>query len=129
MRRTYFAIAAVTLLVEVGIARFFAAGTFVRGSLGDVLAVFLLYFLVRGVFERAGPRLAVAAAVGTGVALELLQGVHFADRLGLPRGSLLSIALGNTFSVADLAMYAVGGLAAVALDCRALRRRSAVEAA
>ncbi len=128
MRRRYLAIAAATLLAEVGIARFCAAGTFVRGSLGDVLAVFFLYFLVRGLFTKAGPRLAAAVSIGTGVALELLQGVHFADRLGLPRGSLLSIALGNTFSVADLAMYAVGGLVALALDRCALGRRSAAGA-
>jgi hypothetical protein len=122
MRSPHLAIAAVTLLAEVAIARYFASGTFVRGSLGDVLAVCLLYFLVRGVFVKAGPRLAAAVSIGTGVALELLQGVHFADRLGLPRGSLLSIALGNTFSVSDLAMYAVGGLAAVGLDCFVVRR-------
>jgi hypothetical protein len=116
MRRSHLAIAAVTLLAEVGIARNFAAGTFVRSSLGDVLAVFLLYFAVRGVSARARPRLALALSVGTGVAIELLQGVHFADRLGLRRGSLLSIALGNTFSVSDLLMYVIGGLVAVAVD-------------
>jgi hypothetical protein len=54
---------------------------------------------------------------------ELLQYLHLADLLGLKKGSLLYIVLGNTFSSSDLLMYSIGGVLAAWLDVRVLQRR------
>jgi hypothetical protein len=108
---------------EVLIATRFAHSGFVRSSLGDVLVVILVFCLLQAVrtFER------VRAAVGVFVfagAVELSQYFHLARWLGLPRGSVLRIALGDTFQWGDLLCYLVGCVIAVALDV-AVRRSGA----
>lgn len=119
------AIAAAVFVVEVAIAKGIIPGQFVRHSLGDVLVIVLLYYFFRG-FTRAastqGMAWAFGLSLGAGFLAEGLQYFHFAERLGLARGSFLSIALGNTFSVSDLVMYVIGAFVALALDAAIVRR-------
>jgi hypothetical protein len=63
--------------------------------------------------------------LAAGLAAEALPYLHLADLLGLKRGSLLYIVLGNTFSASDLLMYGLGGLLAAGLDVRVLQSRYA----
>ncbi|MCC4622051.1 DUF2809 domain-containing protein [Xanthomonas cassavae CFBP 4642] len=127
-RAGYLLLAVALLLIEVAIAAGWIGGAWVRGSLGDVLAVALVYCGLRGVFGTA-PGWTCLLAVGIGCAIEGLQAIHLADRLGLRPGSAASIALGNTATLHDVLMYAIGG--AIALGCDALlpRRRRAMPAA
>lgn len=113
-RRVYIAIACFVVIIEIAIATGVVGGAFVRGSLGDLLVVVLLYALLRALPCR--PPISAGLAIGAGVIAEALQYLQFADRIGLPRGSILSILIGNTFSPADLLMYLLGGMIAWALD-------------
>ncbi|PPU04449.1 DUF2809 domain-containing protein [Xanthomonas arboricola] len=98
VRCTYLLIALAVFVIEVAIGAGMLGGPWVRGSLGDVLAVTLVYCGVRGVL-----------AVAIGCLIEGLQALHLADRLGLRPGGAAYIALGNTATVHDLLMYLVGG--------------------
>jgi hypothetical protein len=111
-------------VVEVAIARGYIPGAFVRNSVGDVLVIPLLYFVLRGV-TRSTLSVALAASLVAGLAAELLQYLHLADLLGLKKGSLLYIVLGNTSSWSDLLMYGIGGALAAWFDVRVLQRRYA----
>jgi hypothetical protein len=113
--------AAALLVVEVIIARGYFPAAFVRNSIGDVLIIPLLYFLLRGL-AKTSPLIALAASLIVGFIVEALQYIHTADLLGLQQGSLLYIALGNTFSSLDLLMYSIGGVLAVCLDLRVLQQ-------
>jgi hypothetical protein len=114
-RPIYLALAAAIFAIEVAIAKGFISGAFVRQSLGDVLVIALIHFFIRGITRLTlGTALIVSLTIG--LVVELLQYIHLADLLGLQRGSILYIVIGNTFSAMDLLMYLVGGLLAVGAD-------------
>jgi hypothetical protein len=110
---------------EVLIATRLAHVPFVRGSLGDVLVVMLLYCLVLSI--RDVDRLHLAGAVFSFACLvELAQYFELARLLGLRPGSVASIVLGSTFQWTDILCYGVGSIVAVVLDHsgRLLRKRA-----
>ncbi|USI99251.1 DUF2809 domain-containing protein [Xanthomonas prunicola] len=108
VRALYLLIASTVLAIEVAIGAGELGGPWVRGSLGDVLAVILVYCGLRGMLALA-PRRACVQAAATGCLIEALQAIHLADRLGLRPGSAAYIALGNTATLHDLLMYLIGG--------------------
>ncbi|PPT75728.1 hypothetical protein XaplCFBP3122_12110 [Xanthomonas arboricola pv. populi] len=108
VRWVYLLIALAVFVIEVAIGAGTLGGSWVRGSLGDVLAVILVYCGLRGAFASS-PRWACVLAVAIGCLIEGLQAMHLADRLGLRPGSAGYIALGSTASLHDLLMYLVGG--------------------
>jgi hypothetical protein len=114
-RRSTFALAAVVLLgLEVAIACYAPPG-WLRGFVGDVLVVALMY----AAFGLCRPttttitdaRLALAALLFA-YAIEVLQAFGLVDLLGLhnatPLHRVLRIALGATFDPWDLVAYTCG---------------------
>ena len=120
-KRHYAVIAAAIFMVEVAIALRWIGGDFVRGSLGDVLAVMLIYAVLRAT-TKASMLTAALVALATGFVVETLQYIHLAERLGFIRGSVMYVLIGNTFSSMDLLMYTLGAVFAYALDRLAVRR-------
>ena len=109
----------VLLLTEVLIA-LFVRDAFVRPYIGDVLAVAVLYCLVRMAKPDGWPFLpAVLFLFASGV--EALQAAGLVHRLGLEDSRFWRILLGSTFDPADLVCYAVG--CAILFGFEALRRR------
>lgn len=81
-------------------------GPFVRGTLGDVLVVFFLYFLCQSV--RSFSRLKLAFVIFAFACLvETAQGMGVFSRLA-SRGSVVLTITGSTFDWADCAAYAAG---------------------
>ncbi|AZR36097.1 DUF2809 domain-containing protein [Xanthomonas vasicola] len=115
VRTLYLLLAFAVLAIEVAIGAGKLGGPWVRGSLGDVLAVILVYCGLRGLLALS-PRWACVLAVATGCLIEGLQAIHLADRLGLRSGSAGYIALGNTATLHDLLMYLIGGSLAYTSD-------------
>ncbi len=121
-RRAIYLGAALALLVcELLVATVFQQIGWVRGELGDILAALLLYAALR-LFRDDRPPLVALFVLAAAWALEIGQYFHLADALGLARGSLPSVLLGNTFSWVDLLMYAIGCAVAYAADTA--RRRA-----
>jgi len=111
----YRVLAGALFAVEVLIATKLAHWTFVRWSLGDVLATAWLYCAVLALGDV--PRRALALGVFVfACLLEFAQGLQLAQALGLDRGSVLRILLGDSFSWSDIACYLVGTLVALSLD-------------
>jgi hypothetical protein len=121
-RPHYLLVATALFVVEVAIARGYIPGAFVRNSIGDMLVIPLLYCFLRGV-TKSSPLVALAVGLAAGLTAEILQYLHLADLLGLKKGSLPYIVLGNTFSWSDLLMYSIGGVLAAWLDVRVLQKR------
>ncbi|PHV00952.1 hypothetical protein CSQ88_14675 [Iodobacter sp. BJB302] len=94
-----------------------------RGSLGDILVIALLYAVFRA--WRTPPLGSAIMAIAAGFIVEGLQYIHLVDLLGLQKGSVLYIVIGNTFSPDDLFMYLIGGGLAWQLDKFVLRRKTA----
>lgn len=130
----YAIVATMLFVIEVAIAlRLLGApGTpgaaFIRGSVGDILAVIFVYCVLRA-FDgavggwRLSPGRAAIIAVAIGVAIEFAQLARVAELLGLQRGGVLYIVIGSTFSVMDIVMYVIGGVLAWLLDRAFTRQR------
>lgn len=111
----YFLIACGLFCAEVVIATSLSSLTVIRGSIGDFLVVILLYYLVLA-FRSIPPARLAAAIFLVACLIEVAQYLQLARLLGLGRNRLLNIVLGTTFSWADIAMYLLGCLAALALQ-------------
>jgi hypothetical protein len=115
MRSIYFIISAVIFVIEIAIGVGIIGGSFVRGSLGDILAIALVYCLLRAA-PRFSPIVAAISAVVTGFLIEALQYIKMAELLGLKAGSILYIMIGNTFTLSDLLIYTLGGFLSLSVD-------------
>jgi len=88
---------------------------FIRHTLGDYLAVMLLYYLVKTFFEIKPVTLGIALLLFS-FAIEFLQLANLIDVLGLSENYTAKIILGNTFSISDLVAYTLGILTVVWID-------------
>jgi Protein of unknown function (DUF2809) len=113
-RSIYFIAAVIILMIEIAIA-LGIGGAFIRGSVGDILVIVLIYCLLR-TFPIFPPITAAITAVATGFLDEALQYINISERLRLQAGSILYIIIGNTFSPHDLLMYLMGGGLALTID-------------
>ncbi len=115
MRWRWAAAAFLLFVIECLIATIWRRVPFVRADLGDYLVVILLYAMAKAIRPFRAFPLALGIFVFA-VAVECAQGLHVADRLGLARGSALSIVIGNTFQWSDLLMYGCGCMTAWLID-------------
>ena len=100
------------VMVEVLIA-LFATGP-VRGYLGDVLVIPLLYFFFRALFFPKDSIFSIYVlpfiCYGFGWLAEVLQALSVAKSLGIPSDSPLGVALGGVFDFKDGFCYLLGFL-------------------
>ena len=108
-KRLGYAIAFVLLLtVEILIA-LFVRDAFIRPYGGDVLVTLLLCCMARSIVPKKFRWLPFGVFLFS-VLVEVGQYFDFATLLGLSQNPVLRIALGSSFSVADILCYALGCL-------------------
>ena len=104
-----YALWALALLgIEFLIATVFSRIGFIRGYIGDVLVVILLYCLVLSVVKVRNKSKLIGAIFLFAVLVEVLQYFGVATYLGFTKGSLGYIILGNHFSWGDILSYTIG---------------------
>ena len=106
LRATYFAIFVAVLCIEILIG-VYVRDAFVRPYVGDVLVVVLIYCLIR-VIKPMGVRLMPLYVFAFACGVEFLQLIDVVGILGIPKGSVVAIIIGSTFSFPDIICYAVG---------------------
>jgi hypothetical protein len=113
--RPRYALAALAVFaLEVAIA-LFVDDAFVRPLVGDALAVVLVYLILRAATPLR-PRVALAAALGVAVLVELGQFVGLGELLGLGGNAVARVVLGTTLDPVDLLFYAFGAVGVALLD-------------
>ena len=106
-----YALWALALLgIEFLIATVFSRIGFIRGYIGDVLVVILLYCLVLSVVKVRNKSKLIGGIFLFAVLVEVLQYFGVATYLGFTKGSLGYIILGNHFSWGDILSYTIGCL-------------------
>jgi hypothetical protein len=109
-------------IIEVLIATVWSHHPWLRGFVGDVLAVVWVYFLFKAVIKANTAGLALAAfAVGCGV--ELAQYVAAANGWHV-ENRVLRIVLGSVADWMDVLAYACGFVLVLALEFLLVRFRS-----
>lgn len=116
--------AALCLLLAAGVLAYHRLGigpgrAFVRGALGDVVAVAFLYFAA-GALTDWRPRVRLLLVAGVALGIELSQLVPRSTR-----SVAVELTVGATFDPLDLLWYAVGLALAWWIERRALRRTGA----
>ena len=108
MKRLIFGAASVLLLIIEIIIGIYAKG-WIRGYLGDVLVVILIYTIFRTIIpDKPGKWYILPSAILVfAFSVELLQLWGFCDRFGITN-RLLRIIIGTGFSIADLLCYTIG---------------------
>lgn len=124
IRLIYALLALAIFLIEVLIATRLVDLDFIRGSIGDFLVVMLIYFFMQACRQWPAKTLAIGVFIFSCL-VEFSQYFHLADLLGLRRGGVWHIVLGNVFSWQDIAMYLLGTLAAYGVDVAWLEKRNA----
>jgi glucose uptake protein GlcU len=122
-RIIYISIIIGILLIEVIIALGKLNNEFIRGSLGDLLILVTIYYILRLAFNIS-PVIAVITAVSIGFITEGLQLFHLAEILHFDKHSIMYIIIGNTFSIEDLLMYISGGSLAFIFDKYVILRKT-----
>ena len=106
-----YALWALALLgIEFLIATVFSRIGFIRGYIGDVLVVILLYCLVLSIVKVRNKSKLIGGIFLFAVLVEVLQYFGVATYLGFTKGSLGYIILGNHFSWGDILSYVIGCL-------------------
>ncbi len=111
--KKYFTIFILLLVTEIAIA-YFQFSQFVRGFIGDVLAIPLLYTFVRMISKIPGKK-ALFLVLLIAFIIEILQLFSIAERLQI-ENPILQILLGNTFDVWDLVAYVFGMLVVLFIE-------------
>jgi len=113
--------AALVFIIEVLIATVWSHHPWLRGFVGDVLAVVWVYFLLKTVIKAETPGLALSA-LAVGCLVELAQYVAAVNGWHV-QNRVLRIVLGSVADWMDVVAYVVGFLLVLALESFLTRRR------
>ncbi len=110
----YAGITILLLVVEVLIA-LFMHGNFIRGTLGDVLVVMLIYAFIRIIIPDKLKLLPLYVFLFACIT-EFLQAIHIVELLGLQDNSFFRILIGSVFDWLDILAYGIGCIILEALE-------------
>jgi len=116
---TYLGLTVLCFLSCVIIVVFFDHNPFIRGSLGDVVIVMLIYFMLKTIHDFRPPYLALFVLL-VAVIVEIGQYLDLVGMLGIQESYVTRIVFGSVFEFGDLLAYAVGVSLAFLLDTKIL---------
>jgi hypothetical protein len=122
-RLGYLGLAVACFAVCVVIVVWFDGQPLVRGVLGDVVVVVLLYFLARAVVDSS-PRFLAPAVLAVAFLVEVGQYFAVLKRLGFQETWVTRIVFGSAFDYWDLLAYTVGVAFAYTVDTKVLAGRN-----
>ncbi len=103
----YLAVSASLFILCVLIVVLWGASPLVRGFMGDILVMGLIYNFLRALYDF--PRLILSFSVlGLAWGIELIQLLHLGERGGWSAHPVVRIILGSTFDPLDLLAYTLG---------------------
>lgn len=118
----YVLIAILILFLEIMVATTFKEYRLIRGSVSDILATMFVFFAILSFIKIRSVYLGIMTLLFA-FSIEFGQTFQFADRIGLRRGSLLSILFGNTFSYTDIACYTLGVCLSIFIVSKCIKER------
>jgi len=107
-KRLFYGIAFAVLVIIEFIIGIFVHDGFIRPYLGDIIVVIAIYAFVRIIIPEKYVLLPLIIFVFS-VIVELLQGIHIVDIIGI-QNHLLRVLIGTSFDWKDILCYAVGCL-------------------
>lgn len=94
------------LIVEILIA-LFVENPMIRGSVGDVLVVILIYCFIQAFFQINKKKTIIGVGIFA-LLVEISQAFHLVEKLNLQDNKFFSTVLGTTFDLNDIWAYLAG---------------------
>lgn len=94
------------LIVEIIIA-LFVKNPIIRGSVGDVLVVILIYCFIQTFFAWDKKKTIIGVGVFA-ILIEISQAFNLVEKLGLQDNKFASTVIGTTFDMNDIWAYVAG---------------------
>jgi len=119
----YFVLSVICFIVCVLIVKLFSANLFIRGFLGDVIVISLIYFFIK-IFHDFHPLKLAVFTLLFAFAVEFLQYFKLINILGLEQNLIARIVLGAVFDPFDLLAYTMGTILVYFIDVRLVSKFS-----
>lgn len=94
------------LIVEILIA-LFVENPMIRGSVGDVLVVILIYCFIQAFFQINKKKTIIGVGIFA-LLVEISQAFHLVEKLNLQNSKFFATVLGTTFDLNDVWAYLAG---------------------
>jgi hypothetical protein len=94
------------LIVEILIA-LFVSNPMIRGSVGDILVVILLYCFIQTFFNLDKKKTIIGVGIFA-ILVEITQAFKLVEKLGLQDNAFFSTIIGTTFDLNDIWAYVAG---------------------
>ena len=106
-KRFFYLIATLILLIIEVLIALYVHDDFIRPYVGDAIVVIVIYTFIR-IFIPEKCRLLPFFIFIFAVVVEILQGIHIVDILGVADNQFLRTLIGDSFDVKDILCYGVG---------------------
>ena len=120
-RLIYFSLAVFCFMACVIIVKLFNDNSFIRGSVGDILIVSLIYFFIK-IFNDFNPLKLSIFTLLVAFITESLQYIELIPLLGLEHNTITRLILGSVFDPYDLIAYTVGAVLIYIIDSRVVMK-------
>ena len=101
----HFVVFLIILIIEIVIAKY-EFHSFIRGFIGDVLVIPLIYHFIRSCWDIS-PKILVISILIFAFGIEIIQLLELANVLGI-ESKIIKIIIGTTFDPWDLIAYGFG---------------------
>ncbi len=119
-RIVYFCLSIFCFMLCVFIVKLFSNIPFVRGFIGDIVVISLIYFLLKGFYDFHERKLTCFILI-IAFTTEFLQFLKLTTYLGLENNKVAQLVLGSVFDPYDLLAYTIGAIFTYFIDTRLVK--------
>lgn len=106
-KRLVYLLATIILFITEVLIALYVHDNFIRPYVGDAIVVIVIYTFVRILIPEKG-RLLPLYIFLFAVVVEILQGIHIVNILGVADNRFLRTLIGDSFDIKDILCYGVG---------------------
>ncbi|HYE08765.1 MAG TPA: DUF2809 domain-containing protein [Patescibacteria group bacterium] len=122
-RLVYFSLSVICFIVCILIVKLFSGNQFIRGSIGDIIVILLIYFVIK-IFKDFNTLKLTIFTLAVAYTIEFIQYLKITSLLGLEHNTIAQLILGSIFDPRDLIAYTIGAILVYVIDTKLLSRAS-----
>ncbi len=119
-RLIYVAITVICFISCVLIVKLFAKNQFIRGFVGDIVIILLIYFFIKSFYNFHSVKLTIFILL-LAFTTEFLQYLNLISTLGLGGNIFAELIIGAVFDPLDLIAYIIGAITAYTIDVNIIK--------
>ncbi len=119
-RLVYFSLSVICFIACILIVKLFSDNQFIRGSLGDIVVILLIYFFIK-IFKDLNALKLTVFTLAAAYIIEFLQYLKITSFIGLEHNTIVQLILGSVFDPKDLIAYTIGAILVYIIDTKLVR--------